>query len=607
MSAVTDATVAELGVLRCLVRHDPPDAVGAARAALADARARLTGRTGLDRVTDACGLSPFERAVLLLACGPDLVGAVASELADRTGVGYLTFGSALAVLPDAHWSALAPASGLRSWLLLAPEDPTRVITSRLVVDERVLHLVAGLDQTDDRVLHLARVVETPLSLPASLSAVAERLAAGWAVGPVRLAGEGARDGRPVAGAAAALARRPLFELAADDLPLDPIALRTFSRVCAREVRFGDAAFWIDLADAAPEASGRVERAFADTGWVAFNGGSVRSFEVPQPSRAERAALIAGALAEQGVERPRAELERVASAFTPTAAQADDLARDVAAGADLWESARRRTRADLAFAGLVEPRATWDDLVLPEPQLAQLRGLVAAVRRRDLVLDGWGFAARTRRGLGTSVLFAGPSGTGKTFAAEVVAHELGRDLLQVDLSQLVSKYIGETEKHLARVFDAAERSGAVLLFDESDALFGKRTEVRDSHDRYANLEIAYLLQRVERFQGLAILTSNARSGLDQAFLRRLTSIVTFPHPDAAARLALWQRAFPDAVPRGELDLPALARVDATGATIVAAALAAAYLAADAGVPVATGQVRTALDWELAKDGRRSGVL
>ena len=190
------------------------------------------------------------------------------------------------------------------------------------------------------------------------------------------------------------------------------------------------------------------------------------------------------------------------------------------------------------------RVGWDDLVLPPGQLEQLHALVAAARNRA-VLDEWGFGDRHSRGLGTTALFAGPSGTGKTLAAEVIAHELGVDLFHVDLSQVVSKYIGETEKNLRRVFDAAEDGGAVLLFDEADALFGKRTEVTDSHDRYANLEVGYLLQRMEPFRGLAILTTNARTVLDKAFLRRIQTVVTFPYPDRDARESLWRRAFPDA--------------------------------------------------------------
>jgi len=277
--------------------------------------------------------------------------------------------------------------------------------------------------------------------------------------------------------------------------------------------------------------------------------------------------------------------------------------DVCTGTPLWSACLRQVRRSFdGLAAVRSPRAGWDDLVLPAAQLAQLRALVAAARNRAVVLDDWGFAERTSRGLGTTALFAGPSGTGKTLAAEVIAHDLAVDLVQVDLSTVVSKYIGETEKQLRRLFDAAENGGVVLLFDEADTLFGKRTEVRDSHDRYANLEVGYLLQRMESFRGLAILTTNARSVLDQAFLRRIQTIVTFPYPDRAAREAVWRRAFPPGVPLGDIDPAVLAEVDLPGGGIAASALVAAYLGADDDGPVTADHLTAATRWELGKTSR-----
>jgi len=204
-----------------------------------------------------------------------------------------------------------------------------------------------------------------------------------------------------------------------------------------------------------------------------------------------------------------------------------------------------------------------------------------MRQRRRVHDDWGFAARGERGLGVAVLFCGESGTGKTLAAEVLAEELGLDLYRIDLSSVVSKYIGETEKNLRRVFDAAEDSGAVLLFDEADALFGKRGEVKDSHDRYANIEVSYLLQRMEAYRGLAILTTNLKSALDAAFHRRLRFIVRFPFPDEAQREAIWRRAFPDATPLDDIDYGRLAQLQVSGGAARNIALNAAFLAAEAG--------------------------
>jgi SpoVK/Ycf46/Vps4 family AAA+-type ATPase len=207
-----------------------------------------------------------------------------------------------------------------------------------------------------------------------------------------------------------------------------------------------------------------------------------------------------------------------------------------------------------------------------------------VRQRATVYERWGFAEQSARGLGISALFAGASGTGKTMAAEVLANELRLDLYRIDLSSVVNKYIGETEKNLRRVFDAAEQGGAILLFDEADALFGKRTEVKDSHDRYANIEVSYLLQRMEAYRGLAILTTNRKESLDTAFLRRLRFVVQFPFPDAILRAEIWRRIFPKDTPTENIDPTKLSRLNVAGGNIRNVALNAAFLAADANEPV-----------------------
>jgi SpoVK/Ycf46/Vps4 family AAA+-type ATPase len=214
----------------------------------------------------------------------------------------------------------------------------------------------------------------------------------------------------------------------------------------------------------------------------------------------------------------------------------------------------------------------------------LREIGTQVGRRFTVHETWGFGARGNRGLGICALFAGPSGTGKTMAAEVLARELHLDLYRIDLASVVSKYIGETEKNLRRVFDAAEEGGAILLFDEADALFGKRSEVKDSHDRYANIEVSYLLQRMEAYRGLAVLTTNLKNALDTAFLRRIRFIVHFPFPDVVQRAEIWRHIFPQSTPTEGLDMARLARLNITGGNIRSIALNAAFLAADAGEPV-----------------------
>jgi SpoVK/Ycf46/Vps4 family AAA+-type ATPase len=252
---------------------------------------------------------------------------------------------------------------------------------------------------------------------------------------------------------------------------------------------------------------------------------------------------------------------------------------------LWTACRVQARQGLdELAQRLEPAAGWEDIVLPERHLQTLREIAAQVRHRSTVYHTWGFARKCPRGLGVTALFAGPSGTGKTMAAEVIANELQLDLYHIDLSQVVSKYIGETEKNLKRVFDAAEEGGAILLFDEADALFGKRSEIKDSHDRYANIEVGYLLQRMEAYRGLAILTTNQKSALDDAFQRRIRFMINFPFPDAALRAEIWRGIFPNETPTEDLDAGKLARLNVSGGIIRNIALHAAFLAAESGGPV-----------------------
>jgi hypothetical protein len=272
---------------------------------------------------------------------------------------------------------------------------------------------------------------------------------------------------------------------------------------------------------------------------------------------------------------------------------------------LRAGARAQNAAGLErLARRIEPAVSWDDLVLPAATAGQLHELAARARHRDRVLAEWGLRPGGGRGRGVTALFAGDSGTGKTMSAEVIAGALGLDLYAVNLATVVDKYVGETEKNLERVFAEAEGVNGVLLFDEADAIFGKRSEVRDAHDRYANLEIAYLLQRMESFDGLAVLATNLRANLDEAFTRRLDAIVDFPLPDEAARRRLWERCLGGALPRGrDLDLDFCAGAfELSGGSIASIALAAAYLAAEADRPLAMADLVHAVHREYRKLGR-----
>jgi len=272
---------------------------------------------------------------------------------------------------------------------------------------------------------------------------------------------------------------------------------------------------------------------------------------------------------------------------------------------LVKASRRQSQPALGKLALkIEPHYTWEDIVLPEDTLLQLREICQRITHRHKVFGEWGFQEKLSLGKGINALFAGPSGTGKTMAAEIIANELQVDLYKIDLSGVVSKYIGETEKNLDRIFTAAEHANAILFFDEADALFGKRSEVRDSHDRYANIEISYLLQKMEQYQGLAILATNLRQNLDEAFTRRLAFTVHFPFPDAESRIDIWQKIWPQQTPLADdADLDSLARdYKFSGGNIKNIALAAAFLAAEDGDQVTMNHLHKALRREYQKMGK-----
>lgn len=288
-----------------------------------------------------------------------------------------------------------------------------------------------------------------------------------------------------------------------------------------------------------------------------------------------------------------------------AASARDLAGDPPAPEALFAAARMHSNPRLSsLAKKIEPRFAWEDIILPADQLTLLREIITTVRLRPQVLEGWGVGEKLVASRGVTVLFAGPPGTGKTMAAEIIAAELGLDLYKIDLSTVISKYIGETEKNLERTFSEAASSNAILFFDEADALFGKRSEVHDSHDRYANIEISYLLQRMEAYDGVTILATNLRANLDEAFTRRLQFAVDFPFPDEADRLRIWQALFPPGVPRSaDLDLPLLARkYKMAGGNIRNILVGAAYLAAENGGSVTMGHLLHSTRRELQKMGK-----
>jgi hypothetical protein len=512
-------------------------------------------------------------------------------------------------------------------------EPGHGLTSApLRIDERILHYLAGVNLLDQRLQSLVRLSPFPEWIADDHKIVASqavRLFESYSPdSPIlHLCGDDPQGQEDAATLAAYQTGRHLFTLCAEDLPtpgpdLDQLTLlwereavllpgvlliqcapggftasarRLVDRLpeplilASREpVRLDRTSLRLDLDKPAPAEQKRLWEKALGTAAISFNGAVdalSEQFRLSAKTIYSTAALARNDGNSRGTAcrtlDPRAPNEQKGTASrTPTITDGD-----LEQAPRLWNVCRSLARPKLEdLAQRIVPCAGWEDLVLPDLQIQTLRQLASQVRHRMKVYETWGFSAKGRRGLGVSALFAGDSGTGKTMAAEVLARELALDLYRIDLSAVVSKYIGETEKNLKQVFDAAEEGGVLLLFDEADALFGKRSEVRDSHDRYANIEVSYLLQRMEAYQGLAVLTTNSKAALDKAFQRRLRFTVSFPFPDTAQREAIWGRIFPAATPTCGLDAKKLAQLNVAGGNIRNIALNAAFLAAESRTPV-----------------------
>jgi hypothetical protein len=592
----------------------------------------------LDILVGLFGLSPFERDLLVLAAGAEL----SAPIADLCGLAqkspdrpFMTFGLALAAQPDsapgalAPGAALAPDGALRRWGLIEfdPAAPGGPMSARLSVPESVVRFLMGAPTLDARLTAVLERVAAPAVLQPSLYRLAEQIAATAQTAPpapaLHLVGPPTRSALEIVAGAASLVGLTLYRLPHDRLPPEPERLAQLVRLWNRDRVLVSGALAVTVGSdeaAAPGAEAALTRLADDVhGFLVLSGTGggelsdrclrpVLRIEAPPPDPYE----IREAWRELLGDHPRVAdmayqfrlpVETMAAAARAVHAYAGETEDEDAAMARLWDLCRVQGRQKLTgLAQRLPARAGLDDLVLSDSLKSTLRQVIAHHRHRPSVLLDGGFEARGAREAGLSILLAGPSGVGKTMAAEVLANALSLDLFRVDLSQVVNKYIGETEKNLRRVFDAADEGGAILLFDEADALFGKRSEVKDSHDRHANIEVGYLLQRIESYRGIAILTTNMPDALDQAFLRRLAYILHIPFPDRDQRADIWSRAFPAETPTESLDLPRLAQLSVTGGQIRGIALNAAMLAAAEGKPVDMAVIRQAAHTEYGKLNR-----
>lgn len=598
------------------------------------------GPSSLDLLSELFRLNEFERLLVLLCLAaedqPAFVTLFAAVHGD-TQLRHPTFDLALSVFCQgtedkmAARSVLTPASALRRFRLVTgletQQGPSRSLRP-LALDERIADYLHGWNQIDESVAQIVRPVR-PVPLGPSGMSVVERLvrwvesgAAQEAWPLIHFTGPSGAGKLAVARAFCQRAGLQLYLLDTVKLPApDSPNARLMQSLVQRETLLTKMAIYLDLSEvntADRAAASAVRDWVENSAGVLFVGSTERwafrrpvmHLAVSRPDKSEQnqlwaqTLLGADAVLHDSVEAVVEQFDFGPESIVQTAEAARTMARQHAAesisASHLWSACRDHVGWKMqALAQRLEPVYTWDDIVLPDDVMRQIREIADQVAARARVYEEWRFGAKLPRGRGISALFSGPSGTGKTMAAEILANHLRLDLLRIDLAGVVSKYIGETEKNLKNVFDAAEQTGAMLFFDEADALFGKRTEVKDSHDRYANIETNYLLQRMEDYRGLAILCTNRRSALDRAFMRRLRFLVDFPAPDASQRKRIWERVIPAEAPVVDLDLDALSRMEVSGGNIRNIALNAAFLAAGEGSAIGMRHLMHAARREYSK--------
>lgn len=582
----------------------------------------------LKMLSQLCELTEFEEQVILLCAGVAIdpkFHQLCAQLNGNEKSPYPTLALALATLPDAEWRILSPQSPLNHWQLLdiAPHHtPTQAPIS---LDRRILCYLLGEPAFDEK---LSDFIE-PLpnfndALAPSYIAIAEQLLQAWTIpncdrpSLVQLCGTERRAKIAIAQAVCNHLNLNLYDIDGHTLPTNTHELKQLARRWEREALLSDAVLLIEGEELTNANQAEMLRQ-----WVHqlktlailsseqrqhFPKLSCLTLEIPTLPHSEKRHLWQTYLGDRATEL-NGQLEPIITQFNLSGHNIQVACASMQSTPleilpeKLWQHCRNQARPQLEhLAQRIPCTATWDELILPTRQKAILHNIATQVKHRSQVYDQWGFSQKSSRGLGITALFAGVSGTGKTMAAEVLAQEFDLDLYRIDLSAVSSKYIGETEKNLRKIFDAAESGGAVLLFDEADALFGKRTQVKDSHDRHANLEVSYLLQRMEAYQGLAILTTNLKDSLDQAFLRRLRFIINFPYPQKDSRSEIWARIFPTQTPTRGLNYELLGQLDMAGGNIRSIALNSAFIAAAADEPIMMRHILEAAKAECSKIGR-----
>jgi hypothetical protein len=619
---------------------------------------------GLPQLGHLFSLSRFELQAVVICLAPELrrrydrIYAYLQDDITRKRPSIDLVIDLLCDTEESKWNAralLAPHATLfHLGLLQTVDDPqspsgSSGLAQFVRLDPRILQFILGQQMLDDRLSSLV-YVRQPEDAEASVVDPDTRDAllgfiGRWSARPaqerervvVHLHGRRGSGRHQLALDACATLGCALLELDARRLPGHPDEAEPLLRLALREslllqapLLIAPASVFLREGDQSAALRSVLARTIQTYGWLIFLAGEeswphrdlfgthvFQQIAVPKPSLSVRESAWRRALGKTLQHEPADELvTTLAARFCLTPGQIRQAASEVAHGRlvadtrqpirfeDITAACRAQAQHDLdALATRVEQRHGWEDLIQPADKLAQLHELCSQVRYQSVVYDRWGFGRRLARGRGISALFSGPPGTGKTMAAEVIAGELQLDLYKIDLARVVSKYIGETEKNLARIFSEAEDSNTVLFFDEADALFGKRTEISDAHDRYANIETSYLLQRMEEYSGIVILASNLCDNMDEAFLRRIRFLIDFPFPDAASRHDIWKAHFPAAAPCGDIAWEELAgRFQVAGGNIRNIVLAAAFFAAANGGVIEMEHVLRGARREFEKIGK-----
>ncbi|NEQ75379.1 MAG: ATP-binding protein [Okeania sp. SIO2C9] len=604
--------------------------------------------SALAKLCHIFSLTEFERDILLLCITLEMEPKVADLCAKLQGnpqLNYPTLALTLTTFPQASWSVLSPHNPLQYWRLIEIGTGLTLTKAPLRIDPHILSYLLGETTFDKQLLgfvyplppHLEQIPLAP-----SQKIIVEQIVGIWSelsypYPTLQLCGEESTAKYAIAKAVSVCLGLNLHIMSATVLSQSPNDIHQIKQHWQREALLNNNVLLLECENILPNES---QLAFQISQFVESFSAPVIifsqkrlqaqhshfiTFDIPQLSYQEQTDIWLTHLGTDA-NQFQVEISKLVSQFNLSNTTIQSVCQQfkiqnsklkaetenfsapsqVELGStssefnQIWNFCRSQARPQLeGLAQRIETSATWDDLVLASQQRQVLTDIATHLRQKAKVYQKWGFANKGYRGLGISALFHGESGTGKTMAAEVLANEFRLDLYRIDLSAVVSKYIGETEKNLERIFLAAETGGVILLFDEADALFGKRTEVQDSRDRHANVEVSYLLQRMEAYQGLAILTTNFKTALDSAFLRRIRFMVAFSFPDASSRTKIWQRIFPPQTPTLGLDYQLLGQLKVTGGNIRNIALNSAFFAADHDEPVMMKHILQATQREYFK--------